>query len=68
MWPRLAAIAEKLWSPRAATGSTDAALPRLEAFRCDILMERGVKAAPVTNADARAAPSGPGECSKQRRR
>ena len=39
----------------------DAALPRLQAFRC-LLLQRGVKAAPVTNAVARAAPTGPGGC------
>ena len=67
LWPRLAAIAERLWSPRAATsgkGAVAAALPRLEDFRC-LLEERGVAAAPVTNANARSAPTGPGSCRRQ---
>ena len=120
VWPKLAAIAEKLWTPRAATQArrlassctlfltpalplrpslpersserrrisrwsagvkitknvccravaaqnASAALPRLFSFRC-LLNERGVAAAPVTNAEARAAPSGPGSCYEQRRR
>jgi len=58
---------EKLWSPRAATADAAAALPRIQAFRC-LLNERGVAAAPVTNDEARAAPSGPGSCLAQRRR
>ena len=44
VWPRLAAISERLWSPK---GTTDAkaALPRIEAFRC-LLNRRGISAAP----------------------
>ena len=67
VWPRLAAIAEKLWSPRAATTSSAAALPRIEEFRCKVLNGRGIAAAPVTNDEARSAPGGPGACLKQRR-
>ena len=67
VWPRLAAVAEKLWSPRAATVDSAAALPRIEDFRC-MLNERGIKAAPVTNDEARSSPSGPGSCLAQRRR
>lgn len=63
VWPRLSSIAERLWSPRKYTDATDA-LHRIEAFRC-LLNRRGVRAAPVTNADARSAPSGPGSCYKQ---
>ena len=64
LWPRLAAVAESLWSPRNVTScaplfnnmthqpgfcaNIDAALPRLEAFRC-LLLRRGVRAAPVTD-------------------
>ena len=75
VWPRLAAIAEKLWSPAAATGAAggddlpaalSAALPRLQAFRC-LLNERGVASAPVTNQRAREAPKGPDSCYNQRR-
>lgn len=64
VWPRLAAIAEKLWSPRDKTGNISAALPRIENFRC-LLNRRGVKAAPVNNANARGAPPGPGPCATQ---
>jgi len=67
VWPRLAAIAEKLWSARADTTNTSAALGRIESFRC-LLNERGIAAAPVTNVNARSAPDGPGSCLKQRRR
>ena len=67
VWPRLAAIAEKLWSARTATAEASAALPRLHAFRC-LLNDRGVAAAPVENPTARAAPPKPGRCLEQRRR
>lgn len=60
VWPRLAAIAERLWSPRATTDLA-AAHSRLETFRC-LLNRRGVAAAPVDNANARSAPPGPGSC------
>ncbi|EKX37501.1 hypothetical protein GUITHDRAFT_78031 [Guillardia theta CCMP2712] len=56
VWPRMAALAEVLWSP-APTGKRS----RLKAFRC-LLLQRGVRAAPVDNAVARTAPSGPGGC------
>ena len=68
VWPRLAAIAEKLWSPREMTVDADAALTRLQTFRCDVLNTRGIAAAPVLNADARSAPTQPGACDQQRRR
>ena len=67
VWPRLAAVAEKLWSPRAATADARGAAPRIARFRC-LLNERGVAAAPVANALARSAPTGPGSCLAQRRR
>ena len=57
---------ERLWSDRTATQSTDAAHPRIEAFRC-LLNRRGIEAAPVNNANARESPSGPGSCLQQRR-
>ena len=66
VWPRLAAIAERLWSTEDNTNDSTAALPRIQDFRC-LLNERGVAAAPVNNADARTAPPGPGSCYKQRR-
>ena len=63
VWPRLGAIAERLWSNRNLTQSTWA-LPRIEAFRC-LLNRRGVDAAPVNNANARSSPPGPGSCYRQ---
>ena len=59
IWPRAAAYAERLWSPR-QLNSTKCALPRLEYFRC-LLLHRGIAAAPVTNKRARNAPPGPPE-------
>jgi len=67
VWPRLAAIAEKLWSPRAKTVDSSAAAGRIAAFRC-LLNERGIAAAPVNNEGARESPHGPGSCYDQRRR
>ena len=64
VWPKMAAIAERLWSPR-SVNDTAAALPRLERFRC-LLNRRGVRAAPVNNANARSSPPGPGSCFDQR--
>ena len=66
VWPKLAAIAERLWSTEEQTSDPTAALPRIEEFRC-LLNERGIAAAPVNNADARSAPPGPGSCYEQRR-
>ncbi|KAK2413405.1 beta-hexosaminidase [Trifolium repens] len=67
IWPRAAAAAERLWSPRDSTSARNAtltALPRLQHFRC-LLNGRGVAAAPVTNYYARRAPDGPGSCYDQ---
>jgi|TARA_B110000091_G_C13699896_1_gene425794 hexosaminidase len=64
VWPRLAAIGERLWSQRDATQSVTNALPRIEAFRC-LLNRRGIEAAPVNNANARSSPSEPGSCLQQ---
>ncbi len=63
IWPRLGAIAERLWSPR-GVNSADAAAARYSAFRC-LLNRRGVAAAPSNNAVARQAPPGPGGCYTQ---
>ena len=63
VWPRLGAVAERLWSARTVTDATKA-LPRLLNFRC-LLNRRGIAAAPVKNAEARTAPSGPGSCYQQ---
>ena len=68
VWPKQAAIAEKLWSARVDTiGVPEDTEARLLDFRCRLL-ERGVAAAPVKNAKARSAPPGPGRCYAQRRR
>lgn len=74
IWPRLAAIGERLWSPASSTegGIIDDDLihpdteARLLSFRC-LLNSRGIAAAPVMNQRARQAPSGPDSCYNQRR-
>ena len=63
VWPRAAAVAERLWSP-AAVQDTDMFKLRLENFRC-LLTRRGVGAAATNNAEARSAPPGPGSCFSQ---
>lgn len=63
VWPRLGAIAERLWSPR-STIDPDSAHTRLSYFRC-LLNFRGIKSAPVNNANARDPPPGPGSCYAQ---
>jgi len=65
VWPKLGAIAERLWSPREAISDTNAAHERMQAFRC-LLNRRGIAAAPVNNPRARTAPPGPGSCFEQR--
>ena len=60
IWPRAAAIAERLWSRR-EVNNTNAALPRISYFRC-LLNERGIKAAVINNADAGHPPPQPGSC------
>lgn len=61
VWPRAAAIAERLWSPR-SVNDVDQALPRLEAFRC-LLLSRGHSAG-VIGGSGRQSPPGPGSCSQ----
>lgn len=63
IWPRAAAIAERLWSPRTFSSPTDAT-DRFVAFRC-LLNHRGVAAAPADNAVARQPPPYPGSCYNQ---
>ena len=63
VWPRLAAVAERLWSPQNTTNE-QTALPRIQAFRC-LLNKRGIYASPVLNAEAREGPSGTGSCYAQ---
>jgi hexosaminidase len=74
IWPRAAAVSEVLWTPyetiypngTASTIDLTTVESRLETFRC-LLNQRGVAAAPVTNIQARGAPSAPGSCYVQRR-
>lgn len=63
VWPRMAAIAERLWSPR-EINSVESALPRIQWFRC-FLNSRGVKAGPILNKLARTTPEEPGSCFHQ---
>jgi hexosaminidase len=65
IWPRAAAVAERLWTPLNKM-DVNAAEDRLQTFRC-ILEERGVGAAPVLNSEARHSPFNPGSCFAQRR-
>ena len=60
IWPRAAAIAERLWSPRSFRDPAQAQ-DRMIAFRC-LLNRRGIAAAPIMNPHARSAPSNPGSC------
>jgi len=60
IWPRSAAVAERLWSS-AQVNDVLLALPRLSWFRC-LLNQRGIAAAPVNNDEARSSPAGPGSC------
>ncbi|CAJ1457286.1 unnamed protein product [Effrenium voratum] len=59
VWPRAAAIAERLWSDPSAN-STAEAEPRLQRFRCQLLA-RGVHSG-VVGGQGRDAPPGPGSC------
>ena len=65
VWPRAAAVAERLWSPQNVTSVANAQA-RIAYFRC-LLNERGIAAAPYNNTVAREAPKGPGSCYNQRR-
>jgi hexosaminidase len=67
VWPRAAAVSERLWTSLDAIGIDLAVVEsRLETFRC-LLTQRGIGAAPVTNTQARYAPRDPGSCYVQRR-
>lgn len=50
VWPRAAATAEKLWSPRDATRESSAAIQRMSDHRCRLL-NRGVNAGPLSIED-----------------
>ncbi|ORC88895.1 beta-hexosaminidase subunit beta [Trypanosoma theileri] len=63
MWPRAAAVAERLWSRR-DVNSVAAAEGRYVAFRC-LLNQRGIAAGPAHNELARRAPGDPGSCYAQ---
>ena len=65
IWPRLGAIAERLWSDPAQATTADVAEPRYAEFRC-LMNRRGFAAAPHANEEARSAPGGPGGCLDQR--
>mmetsp|Transcript_63827 Transcript_63827/g.149888 ORF Transcript_63827/g.149888 Transcript_63827/m.149888 type:complete len:515 (-) Transcript_63827:66-1610(-) len=62
IWPRAAAIAERLWSPR-GVNSTEEAEPRLLAFRCRLL-SRGVHTG-LVGGSGRAPPPNPGSCTQE---
>lgn len=49
MWPRTAATAERLWSPK-SVDDVDKAKPRLENQRCN-MVRRGIRAGPVGSAN-----------------
>ena len=68
LWPRAAAVAERLWTALPAIDSSpdlSSATDRIETFRC-LLESRGVGAAPATNRVARMAPRNPSSCYTQR--
>jgi hexosaminidase len=62
VWPRLGAVAERLWSNVDGAGDVEEAQPRLVAFRC-LLLERGV-AAGTLGGKGRSSPTGPGSCNQ----
>ena len=64
IWPRAAAVGERLWSAQSVNNVTSAR-PRIAYFRC-LLNQRGIAAAPYNNTEARSAPLGPGSCYNQR--
>ena len=65
VWPRAAAVAERLWTYDMTTNSSDARVAaRLAAFRC-LLLARGVPATPLNSIVGRSPPSGPGSCLEQ---
>ena len=47
IFPRSSAVAEKLWSPAAATQKAEPAKGRLQGFRC-LMLARGVPSGPST--------------------
>ena len=63
IWPRAAAVVERLWSAQ-SVNDTKMAEPRYAWFRC-LLDQRGIEAGPYMNPEARTAPNGPGGCLQQ---
>eukprot|EP00033_Pygsuia_biforma_P000207 GCRY01000259.1.p1 GENE.GCRY01000259.1~~GCRY01000259.1.p1 ORF type:complete len:518 (-),score=131.67 GCRY01000259.1:530-2083(-) len=47
VWPRASAVAERLWSPEAATAKATAALPRLITHRCSMKQRFGLPVMPI---------------------
>jgi hexosaminidase len=65
IWPRAAAIAERLWSYDMGLNSSDPGVAeRLAGFRC-LLLQRGVPATPLNTPIGRSPPTGPGSCFNQ---
>jgi len=50
IWPRVSAIAERLWSPQ-NVNNVKLAEKRLSKFRCDTLVKRNIRATPITTPD-----------------
>jgi len=46
LWPRMSAIAERLWSPQ-YINNVKWMQKRLSLFRCNIFIKRGFKASPI---------------------
>ena len=63
IWPRAAAVGERLWSHK-SVNDTAAAEPRYAYFRC-LLNRRGIDAGPYNSQEAGLAPDGPGSCLQQ---
>lgn len=61
VWPRLGAIAERLWS--SSNADVNEAQARLASFRC-LLLERGIPSGTLSG-PGRSTPPGPGSCSEQ---
>jgi hexosaminidase len=65
VWPRAAAIAERLWAYNMQLNSSSPGVAeRLAGFRC-LLLARGVPASPLNTPIARSPPTGPGSCLQQ---
>merc|ERR1719240_2112745 len=61
VWPRMAAVAERLWSDPPASADLNEVRTRLEGFRC-LLLGLGHNSG-LVGGSGRQAPSGPGSCS-----